>query len=414
MSEIESGSEHEIQETVWLDGEVAFSEGEMVTIDREEDPDPDNPEKGYVAYSSALRRYIRLSPGDLRITQERDPKEVCLHTFKSAQDSQFVCSKCGLNIAQGGFSFCSICGQELNYRSIICGKCGAPNEKLIKQLAPPVDSTEFKRCIHDYRYIENGMICVRCGKTIPLKTVAARRKYAHALGKKICTYCGVNQVEENVYCDKCGKEYEDIPGKQQAELIFNPKQIRVLPPRRPVRETVQAGLVIEGASRTSQESSPDLGVASEAYSLQVKETGTAKSYMNATGIVEIVVGSIISVFDIIFITTLSSMTWEYGTQPAPAWAYLLLTLVLAFATLLIIAGVYAIRTTRIEPFWIHIVLGSITVFIGVVSLALTVPKTPVIVVLLEVLLYIIGGVVIIAMALVSSNKIKVASDIFRG
>ena len=71
------------------------------------------------------------------------------------------------------------CGAKVDQASIICMNCGAPLDKAIKRKAM-LSGSDPRRCSHDYRYIEDGKICIKCAKTVPLKTRMERRKYAAA------------------------------------------------------------------------------------------------------------------------------------------------------------------------------------------------------------------------------------------
>lgn len=158
-----------------------------------------------------------------------ETNQECLHKYTKAPDGSFVCRKCGLSISSSCIplprpsKYCPKCGEELDAGNVVCGSCGAPIDKLINRMVL-IRNIDRRKCRHEYRYIEDGKICIICGKTVPLKTAAERRKYARALGKNICIFCGAPQVDGKDYCPKCTKKYEVITPLVPDGAIYDPSE----------------------------------------------------------------------------------------------------------------------------------------------------------------------------------------------
>jgi hypothetical protein len=107
---------------------------------------------------------------------------------------------------------CSSCDAELSKESVICGKCGYPNIPIIRRRAS-IAKVDQRRCKHDFRFMKEGKICIKCACSYPLSEFGSRderMRYAESLEESICLDCGAAAVEGNAYCDKCGEAYESF------------------------------------------------------------------------------------------------------------------------------------------------------------------------------------------------------------
>lgn len=253
MSRIVIGDKYLIARDILVGDSIAFSKGEQVIAETAVGSE-DGSHDRYAVLSKSLSKRFLLSEADLVEFSEGDSSantSECIHVYERSSSGSVRCSKCGSEIAKPGIpnnrteQACSECGAAVTSNQVVCGNCGAPIIEGIKAAAS-LRGPGQKRCMHDFRYVENGKICIRCGVVTPLKTVAERRKYASALHKEICVNCGAEKLEGRDFCVHCGRGYETITPVSPDQKVYNPRAIRT-----PQRSTVARGYP-EGQSAPSE------------------------------------------------------------------------------------------------------------------------------------------------------------------
>lgn len=222
MSGFQPGETVIITRDVYDGSNLAFASGEKVALLRDT-PLPDQPQFRYEVYSERLSKSLLLTDDDI------SPVGECIHKYQRASDGSLMCIKCGRSTTAKGVPLpaktdkCSYCGAELQPTDVICGYCGCPDATMIKRCAL-INEANPKKCKHDVRFVKDGMICIHCAETFPLKTPQDRKLYSASFREKMCIHCGAKLTADQAICGSCGQKYEK--GPELAAPVFDPKQVK--------------------------------------------------------------------------------------------------------------------------------------------------------------------------------------------